>query len=77
MTTAADARPTALERWFGLGGRTALVVGASSGLGARAARVLAELGADVGLYARRRDRLEVEAESIHALGRRTCVVEGT
>jgi gluconate 5-dehydrogenase len=70
------ARPTALERWFGLGGRTALVVGASSGLGARAARVLAELGADVGLYARRRDRLEVEAEGVRALGRRTCVVEG-
>jgi gluconate 5-dehydrogenase len=76
MTPGSEGTADALERWFGLTGRTALVVGASSGLGARAARVLAASGADVGLYARRRERLEAEAEAIHALGRGVSVVEG-
>jgi NAD(P)-dependent dehydrogenase (short-subunit alcohol dehydrogenase family) len=43
---------------FGLAGRTAVVTGASSGLGARAARVLATAGATVYAAARRRDRLD-------------------
>jgi hypothetical protein len=43
---------------FRLDGKVALVTGASSGLGARFARVLDGAGASVALLARRRDRLE-------------------
>jgi NAD(P)-dependent dehydrogenase (short-subunit alcohol dehydrogenase family) len=43
---------------FRLDGKVALVTGASSGLGARFARVLDAAGAKVGLLARRRERLE-------------------
>ena len=40
-----------------LSGKVALVTGASSGLGARVARVLADAGATVALAARRTERL--------------------
>jgi NAD(P)-dependent dehydrogenase (short-subunit alcohol dehydrogenase family) len=43
---------------FRLDGRTAIVTGASSGLGEHFARVLHEVGADVVVTARRTDRLE-------------------
>jgi len=43
---------------FGLDGRTAIVTGASSGLGERFARVLHGAGATVVVAARRRERLE-------------------
>ena len=50
----------ALER-FRLDGRVAIVTGASSGLGARFARVLAGAGASVVVAARRAERLEALA----------------
>jgi gluconate 5-dehydrogenase len=61
-----------LEELFGLRGRVALVAGASSGLGAEAARALARAGADVGLVARRRERLEELARELEKLGVRAC-----
>jgi NAD(P)-dependent dehydrogenase (short-subunit alcohol dehydrogenase family) len=51
---------------FELTGRTALVTGASSGLGTRFGRILAASGAQVALGARRKDRLEALAEQIGA-----------
>ncbi|MFN4113459.1 MAG: SDR family NAD(P)-dependent oxidoreductase [Sphingomonadaceae bacterium] len=49
---------------FELTGRTALVTGASSGLGERFGRILAASGAKVALAARRTDRLEALADRI-------------
>jgi 3-oxoacyl-[acyl-carrier protein] reductase len=52
---------------LGLKGRTALVTGASSGLGLASAEALAAEGANVSMLARRRDLLEREADRIGAL----------
>jgi 3-oxoacyl-[acyl-carrier protein] reductase len=52
---------------FGLNGRTAIVCGASSGMGLAAAEALAAEGANVAMFARRRELLEREAERIGAL----------
>ena len=49
---------------FDLTGRKALVTGASSGLGARFGRILAESGAQVALAARRKEKLEALASKI-------------
>ncbi len=51
---------------FELTGRTALITGASSGLGTRFGRILAASGAKVALGARRKDRLEDIADRIGA-----------
>jgi NAD(P)-dependent dehydrogenase (short-subunit alcohol dehydrogenase family) len=51
---------------FDLTGRTALITGASSGLGIRFGRILAVSGAKVALGARRIDRLEALADRIGA-----------
>jgi len=55
-------------------GTTAIVTGASSGLGRAVALWLARRGADVALVARRRDLLEEVAVEVRALGRRALVV---
>jgi len=52
---------------LGLRGRTAIVCGASSGLGLAAAEALAEEGANVTMFARRREQLELDAGRIGAL----------
>ena len=58
-----------------LAGQTALVTGASSGLGLRFARVLAACGARVALAARRLDRLEALAEEIRGLGGQATAIQ--
>ena len=58
-----------------LTGRVALVTGASSGLGARFAEVLAAQGAAVVLAARRFDRLEALAAKIEASGGKALAVQ--
>ena len=52
---------------LGLGGRTAIVCGASAGIGLAIAETLAGEGANVAMFARRREILEREAERLGAL----------
>ena len=52
---------------LGLRGRTAIVCGASSGMGLAIAEALAAEGANVAMFARRRDLLEREADRLGAL----------
>jgi 3-oxoacyl-[acyl-carrier protein] reductase len=60
---------------LGLSGRTAIVCGASSGIGLAIAGALAAEGANVTMFARRRDPLEREAEQLGALAVRGDVTD--
>jgi NADP-dependent 3-hydroxy acid dehydrogenase YdfG len=59
-----------------LTGKTAIVTGASSGIGYATAVTLARAGAAVVIYARRKDRLDKLASEIAAQGGKTLVVAG-
>ncbi len=54
-----------------LAGRTAVVIGGTSGIGRAIARGLAEAGADVVASSRRADMVAATADEIEALGRRS------
>ncbi len=62
---------------LGLRGRTAIVCGASSGLGLASAEALADEGANVAMFARRRESLERDAERIGALAVRGDVTNAS
>ena len=57
----------------GIGGKVAVVTGASSGIGRAVARELSRSGADVALLARGVDGLEATAREVEANGRRALV----
>ena len=56
---------------FDLTGRTAVVVGGTSGIGRAIAHGLAQAGADVVCTSRRSEEVEKAAAEIEALGRKT------
>ncbi|MER6007894.1 SDR family NAD(P)-dependent oxidoreductase [Nonomuraea angiospora] len=58
-----------------LHGRTALVTGASRGIGAAVARMFADAGADVAVLGRSRQDLEGVAATVRSHGRRAVVAE--
>src|SRR4029453_11594039 len=55
---------------LGLSGRTAIVCGSSSGMGLATAEALSAEGANVAMFARRRDELGRQAERLGALAGR-------
>src|SRR5436189_3458451 len=59
---------------YKLDGKVAIVTGASSGLGVAFAEGLADAGADIGICARRAERLEETKAKVEALGRRCVAV---
>src|SRR6516225_6072139 len=63
-----------IEDMFRVDGRRALVTGASSGLGRRFARTLAQAGAEVVVAARRAEKLGGLVEEIRALGGKCVAV---
>lgn len=60
---------------FDLTGKAVIVTGASSGLGADAARAYAKQGADVALLARRKEKLEAVAAEIQSMGRKAIAIQ--
>ena len=61
---------------FILAGRTALITGASSGIGRAIAEVFADAGADIAGHGRDAARLAVLGSSVNALGRRFEAITG-
>lgn len=64
-----------LQDIFGLQNKVAFVTGAGSGLGAEMAEALAIAGADIVLVGRNVPKLEVVAQRIHSLGRKSLVCQ--
>lgn len=64
------------EDRFSLSGRTALVTGASSGIGFAIAEVFADAGADIVGHGRDRNRLSALGDAVRAKGRNFTAVTG-
>lgn len=64
-----------MNNLFDLTGKVAIVTGASSGLGADAARAYAEYGASVALLARRKDKLDHVVKEIEDKGGKALAVQ--
>ena len=64
-----------MDKRFDLGGKVALVTGASAGLGVHFARTLAGAGASVAIAARRTDRLTALQAELQAAGSKVTAVE--
>ena len=62
-----------MKNYFDLTGKTALVTGASAGLGVQMAKALANAGADLAIVARREEKLLAVQKEIEALGVRCYV----
>jgi NADP-dependent 3-hydroxy acid dehydrogenase YdfG len=62
------------EGLFSLRGKTAMVTGASSGIGLHVAQLFASAGASVALAARRLDRTQAAAQALRDAGHRACAV---
>ena len=60
---------------FDLSGQTAIVTGASSGLGVTFCEALADAGANLAVCARRTDMMEQTAQMVRALGRRCLALK--
>jgi len=67
-------QPSSPARWYDLSGRTALVIGASRGLGHASALALAEAGADVVCAARTEHDVAETAAQVTARGRRSRAI---
>ena len=63
-----------MKNYFDLTGKTALVIGASSGLGRQFAKALANQGAAVAVAARRVEKLEETKRQIEEMGAKCIVV---
>jgi gluconate 5-dehydrogenase len=63
-----------IKRLFDLSGRVAIVTGGSIGLGRQMAEGLAEMGANVVLCARKKERCEQTAEELRQLGAQTLAL---
>src|SRR5215469_11574686 len=67
--------PVNVKKLFDLSGRVAIVTGGSIGLGRQMAEGLAEMGANLVLCARKKERCEQAAEALKPLGVKTLALE--
>ena len=59
-----------------LSGKTALITGGSSGIGAETARVFAKHGAKVAIFARGQEKLDKVAAELRAMGAECLTISG-